>query len=327
MHLMAFDLDVVAFREEFLPQAAALWVEKFHQQRQAVPILPDQMLDAQRVAEKVSGFCQDATLWAVLHQGRLVGYLGAYLVDAFRNTANRAAYVPVWGHAALGEHAAAVYRALYRPASAFWRQAGCKVHAITLLAADAAAREAWFWNGFGLAVVDAIRPIAPLGVLPASGVEVRQARVEDAQAIALLEIEHVSHYRQPPVLMIPSEPNTAQQYVEFMGEAENSVWLAVRDGEPVGYQRFERSTFGATDIVQSDSTIVNSGAYLRPQARGLGAGPAMLDAALRYYAARGYQRCSVDFESFNPEAAYFWTKHFTPVCLSLLRHPELEPEG
>ena len=33
------------------------------------------------------------------------------------------------------------------------------MHAITLLAQDRAAERAWYWNGFGLTVVDAIRPI------------------------------------------------------------------------------------------------------------------------------------------------------------------------
>ena len=267
-------------------------------------------------------------MWAAPHQGRLVGYIGAYMVDEFRNTSARAAYIPVWGHAASSVDPIAVYRALYRPAAEGWFSQGCKVHALTLLANDSAAREAWYWNGFGLAVVDALRSVAPLGVQPAAGVSIRQARVEDAGLVAELELEHYKRiYTQPPVYMFPSAANTAEQYREFLARPECSVWMAVKDGQPVGYQRFEPSTFGATDIVKSPTTIVNSGAYLRPQGRGLRAAPAMLDAALRYYAARGYQRCSVDFKSFNPEAAYFWTKYFTPVCFSVLRHPEIEPQG
>ncbi len=323
---MALALEIVPFREELLQPAAALWVDGFRRQREAVPILPDGLLDVGRVARNVAGLWQAAPMWAALHQGRLVGYLGAYMVEEFRNTTYRASYVPVWGHAVLEGHAAQVYRALYRPASASWRNAGCKVHALTLLAADVEAREVWYWNGFGLSGVDAIRPIDGLGEPPAAGVQVRQARVEDAEIIAALEVEHCRHYSQPPILMAPPHASDAPQYREFLGQPENSVWLALRDGEPVGYLRFERSTFGATDIVQSETTIVNSGAFLRPQARGLRAAPAMLDAALRHYAALGFQRCSVDFESFNPEAAYFWMKYFTPVCLSVQRHPEMEPE-
>jgi hypothetical protein len=52
----------------------------------------------------------------------------------------------------------------------------------------------------------------------------------------------------------------------------------------------------------------------------------MLDAALRDYAARDFRRCSVDFESFNPEAAAFWLRYFEPVCYSVLRVPERQPQ-
>jgi len=61
---------------------------------------------------------------------------------------------------------------------------------------------------------------------------------------------------------------------------------------------------------------------VRPEYRGRGAAPALLDAALRDYAARGFERCAVDFESFNPEAASFWVNYFKPVCYSLMRVPE-----
>jgi hypothetical protein len=38
--------------------------------------------------------------------------------------------------------------------------------------------------------------------------------------------------------------------------------------------------------------------------------------------AQGFERCSVDFESFNPGAACFWMKYIDPVVYSFMRHPE-----
>jgi len=49
----------------------------------------------------------------------------------------------------------------------------------------------------------------------------------------------------------------------------------------------------------------------------------MLDAASRHYEALGFEHCSVDFESINPEAAHFWMKYFEPVCISVNRNPEV----
>ena len=51
----------------------------------------------------------------------------------------------------------------------------------------------------------------------------------------------------------------------------------------------------------------------------------MLDAALRYHAGLGKTCCAVDFEAFNPDATAFWLRHFQPVCLSLMRCPEVIP--
>jgi hypothetical protein len=48
----------------------------------------------------------------------------------------------------------------------------------------------------------------------------------------------------------------------------------------------------------------------------------LLAEATGWYRAKGYTRCSVDWESYNPSATKFWMKHFAPVCCSLIRHVE-----
>jgi hypothetical protein len=57
--------------------------------------------------------------------------------------------------------------------------------------------------------------------------------------------------------------------------------------------------------------------------RGRRAAPAMLQAALAHYARLGLPALYTNFESFNPEAAAFWPRHFRPVCYSLMRAPEV----
>lgn len=48
----------------------------------------------------------------------------------------------------------------------------------------------------------------------------------------------------------------------------------------------------------------------------------MLAVGLQAYAERGFNRCSVDFESMNPEVAGFRMRYFKPMCYSLVRIPE-----
>jgi GNAT superfamily N-acetyltransferase len=62
-----------------------------------------------------------------------------------------------------------------------------------------------------------------------------------------------------------------------------------------------------------------------PAYRSHGVAAHLLGLALQDYARQGFTCCAVTFESFNPEAAAFWPRYFTPVCYSLFRVPERLP--
>ena len=314
-------MQIIPFTTDHVQSAAALFVDRFQGLRREVPILPETLEDPQAVASRLGDLMQYSPGLAAVENGRLLGYMGWWNVDNFRDTGRRGSYSPVWGHGAVMDRHAEVYRALYCAAAECWAEAGLKTLAFSLLANDKAAEQFFFWNNFGLAVIDAIRPIQPLD-LPAPRVAVHRARVEDALVVAELEVEHMRHYSQPPVWMTERHPVSAEGYAEFLSEERNGVWLAMDGDMPVGYLRFEGVGEGTSDMVHSDTTVAITGAYVREQARGKGAAGAILDAALRHYQSLGRTRCSVDFESFNPHALSFWLRYFTPVCLSLLRHPE-----
>lgn len=316
-------MEITPFRQEFIPDAAALFVQNFKALRQRLPALPDTMEKIENVAERLAGMMTSCPGVAALEGDRLVGYLGWYLIDHFRDTARKAAYCPEWGHGALEGAKMPIYRALYRAASTQWAAAGCQTHALTLLAHDHEAEKTWFWNGFGLTVVDAIRSMDPITPEPPStNFTIRKATLDDVEPLAALEGEHWQHYSQPPIFMADQQPDDAAALADLLGNPHNSVWLAVRDGKLAGFMRFEGSSFGAADCVNAETTTAITGAYTRPAYRGQRIAVALLNAALRDYTSQGYERCSVDFESFNPEAAAFWMKYFEPVCLSVLRVPE-----
>lgn len=320
---MKLECQVIPFREEFLSEAAALFIANYKIQRQAVPILPDMMEEPERVVSMLKDLFQATQGIAAVENGRLTGYMGWFLIDGFRNTDRKGAYCPEWGHAVDEGSAASTYLAMYRAAAGLWHSAGCQVHALTLLANDKAAERFWFWNGFGTIVVDAIRSMQPLGVLPSKSMTIRRAELEDAEAVAILEVEHMRHYAEPPTLMSPQTPEDATAYRKFLSHPRKSVWLALDGKEPAGYMRFEEKSFGAANIVESETTIAIDAAYTRPQCRGQRAAACMLEAGVKYYQAMGYERCSVDFESINPEASLFWMKYFEPVCISVNRQPEI----
>lgn len=315
-------LEILPLQPEDLPAAAALFTRRLAALRSQVPALPEAETDPVYIESLLMRFISSGNGLAARLDGAFAGYLGWFLVDGFRETERLGAFSPEWGHGAAQGQAAPVYRALYRAAGAAWQAAGAGVHALTLLANDTPAREAWFWNGFGLAVVDAIRPALPLEPHPSPRLAIRKALPADAPLLAALDTEHCQHYSQPPVFMAPRQPLNAAGFCEWLADPRKTAWLALDGEQPAGFMLFEGESFGAASIVRSPQTAAITGAYVRPRFRGQKAAPAMLNAALRDLSERGYTRCSVDFESFNPEAAGFWLRFFQPVCYSLMRIPE-----
>ncbi len=314
-------MNIVTFSEQHIPDASRLFITGFNRQRDMSSILPDQMASPPLVEKKLSALLDGGSISAI-SAGRLVGYLGAFMVDNFRRVKHRAAYVPIWAHAVIPGESRQIYNAMYREASRRWMLEGCQLHAVSLLTSDPEVIQTWFWNGFGLSVVDAIRSIQPLATSISSDFEIRKADFNDIPDLVVLEAEHWQHYAQAPVFMVPQEPDDAIAFKAFLGSESNSIWTAWSGGQLAGYMRFEDSSFGASVIVESKTTIAITGAFVRPAFRRKKAAVALLNAGLQHYAARGFLRCSVDFESFNIEAAAFWPKFFTPVSYSMFRVPE-----
>lgn len=319
------NLTIRPFQNSLIPDAANLFVENYRKERLATSVLPALMENPVWVAQKLTALMATCSGVAVLKDGQLVGYLGWFLVNGFRGTGRKGAYVPEWGHVCVEENKPTIYQAMYRAAAEEWAEAGCQVHALTLLAHDHTAEKAWYWNGFGLTVVDAIRPSQPLDISEPTHLTIRKATSQDAISLTELDAEHWTHYPRSPVFMAPATGRDADANVAFLSRPKNSVWMAF-DGEvPAGFIRFEGYDFDSVAILETEEGVQITGAYVRPAYRGQKVAVALLDTALRAYQAHGLQYCAVNFESFNPEATAFWMKYFEPVCFSVVRVPEYLP--
>jgi ribosomal protein S18 acetylase RimI-like enzyme len=323
-------LEITPLLPQHLPQAAELFVGSLKQLRQATPVLPAALEDPHETVSRLENRLNQGCLLAAYENQQLTGYLGWYLASNFRDTGSLGAYVPEWGHAALGHaalgHAALgdpqrVSRALYRRAGELWQQAGCRVHAITLLAHNQPAIQCWFWNGFGMAVIDAARPMQPLEPAPETSLTIRQATAQDAPLLAELDAEHCAHYAAAPTFMTPRRVDSEEDFVQYLQSPTNNLWLALDGAVPAGFMRFGEAGQSVA-VLDAPQAAGITGAYIRPAYRGRRAAVALLNAGLAHYQRLGFACCGVDFESFNPEAAAFWPRYFTPVCYSLVRVPE-----
>jgi GNAT superfamily N-acetyltransferase len=315
-------MELKAITPNDLTTVAELFVSNFRSLRQSVPSLPATLEDMDLITHNISGLLKRHPGLAAWHDGRLVGYLTYMIVDDFRGTGRRGAYCPEWAHAVLPGWQRAVYRQMYREVGAAWAVQGCQVHAITLLAHDQEALQTWFWSGFGMGTVDAVRSMQPLEGKAHTELTIRQAVSADAEALADLDVEHCHYYTQSPVFMVLRESQTTEEFRQFLAKPMNSVWLVQEDDLPVGFLRLDGYENDGADALNGAEMVKINGAFIRAANRGQGASRAMLEAALCHHAKLGKTCCAVDFEAFNPDATNFWMRHFQPACLSLMRVPE-----
>ncbi len=180
-------LQILPLSPQTIPDAADLIKQNLKEQRRAISCLPGAILEGSRIEQMIKSMSARACILGAFAQGRLVGYLGWYLVENFRGTERKGAYVPEWAHAAVQGEITGIYQALYRAAGERWAEAGCQVHAISLLAQDQPAQHAWYWNGFGLAVIDGIRSTQPLEPAPKCQLTIRKATSEDAAGLTQID--------------------------------------------------------------------------------------------------------------------------------------------
>jgi ribosomal protein S18 acetylase RimI-like enzyme len=318
-------MEIVNAADANLSAMVSLFVARVAELRAAVPLVPDTLAQPKAVAQRLGGLIADAPGWVALDGGSVVGYLCGWIVPDFRGAGRTTAYCPEWGHAAVPGREEAVYRALYRAAARAWYERGCEAHALTMLTPQLATERVWFWNGFGGLVVDAVRGMEPLAAAPPPArYTLKCAGISDLEAVLALETEHARHYPEPPTLMCAYGGSDRDELAALLAGDAETVWLALDGAEPAAFLRVGREHRGS-DLLSGPGAAAICGAYTRPAHRGQRLMPALINAALAAYAQEGAQRCTVDFESVNLEAAVFWPRYFTPVCLSVRRVPERGP--
>ncbi|MDD3867335.1 MAG: GNAT family N-acetyltransferase [Eubacteriales bacterium] len=97
-----------------------------------------------------------------------------------------------------------------------------------------------------------------------------------------------------------------------------SHFFAVQvDDRIVAFLRIERC--GETFVSESPAYLHVNGAYCLPEFRGQGLYPALINHALNWLKTENILRLGVDYETINPAADRFWSRHFHPYCYTVVR--------
>lgn len=313
-------MTIEPFKESHIEDAARMALDAYLAEQSSVQILPPDnggFLDV--FSQELKGLtgASDPAGFAATERGRLVGLLAGYPVEHFFSS-HGGVYVPLAGHCATGPEKRLVAQKLYEAASGAWVREGRLTHCISMFAHDAETVDTWYWLGFGLRCVDAMRTLAPVAGAAASALEVRKAEPKDAETLFPLHAEHCRYYGMPPLFMPSvSMEDSPEDFRQWLSEKDHHLWAAWRGGEPVSYMRIRHG--GETFVSDDPKTMNICAAYTKAEARGTGAGGMLLSAIVDWMREQGYERLGTDYESFNIYGSRFWMKHFTPFMFSAVR--------
>ncbi len=314
-------LDIVPFQTAYAQDAAMMVLAGYRIERQSIPALPVYE-DAEAMVQSIAALAEATTElpgFAAMQEGRLVGFLAGYPIHEFFSSHN-GVYVPPHGHCAAGADRRLIYQRLYEAASAVWVGEKRLTHSLSFWAHDIEAQDTWYWLGFGLRCVDAVRPLTDVtGLVENTGLIIRKAAPEEAEGLFTLHTKHCEYYRSAPLFMphVDVESN-AGEFRRWLEEDGNHLWAAYAGGEVVSYMRVSQGC-GNSFATRDAGTYHVTGAFTAPAARGTGAASQLLQAIVEWLRDRGQERLTVDYESFNNHGSRFWQKHFTSFLFSPVR--------
>ncbi|MHB8131073.1 MAG: GNAT family N-acetyltransferase [Mobilitalea sp.] len=330
-------IKIVDFNHDHIQKALEIAMANYAEARLLVPILPkvDELPDLTHFADNQLGV-------AAFDGGTMVGFLCAYYPreDAFGTTNVKGTFTPIHAHGVINIQGGTtfdetidgtanltvnnrdrIYSLLYQEAAKKWVREGILSHGISLYPNDKEAVNSFFYNGFGLRCIDAIRSLEDIPSFEyklqniKEHLEYCEVPREDYGLLLKLSNELTAHLGDSPTFMKFDPINEEELYRR---SPEGVRYLTVKtEGHYVAYVKISAE---GENFVTEDSSMMNiCGAYCEPEYRGTGVYHNLLCHLMNILKKDGYQLLGVDCESFNPTARGFWLKYFTEYTHSVVR--------
>jgi GNAT superfamily N-acetyltransferase len=301
--------------ERFIELAVELVKSAYKEEREFIEFLPESDVYTDMLKGAVEYLFSAGNGIIATEDNELVGFMVGFEPEQLFGK-NKGIYVPLFGHGCKKERREQLYREMYKYAADKWVGEERTSHAITIFAHHRETVDLWFWQGFGLRCVDAVRKVEAIGV-NSSDARIVKAEVKNIPDLIYIHKEHNAYYRKAPIFMPNEEVDIVQELTELL-ETENShMWIAYKDNSVVGYMVLQDS---AESFISEYEKLMNvKNTYVCESERNSGVGVMLLQAVQSWLKEEGYTLCGVDYESINALGSSFWNKHFTPYTYSLTR--------
>lgn len=312
---MDYNIQYEPIQVKYVPAASDLVLSLYKEQLAVSPFLPYEEKFLGYFHHVIDQLFQKGKGIVAICNNKLVGFLAGVEVPELWGK-YKAIYCPVYGHGVIKDHRSNLYQELYKHAADLWVKNGCLTHAITFFANDKKTIDTWFWQGFGLRCVDAIRRVEPI-YTNNSAIIIKKVGVKHIPVLADIHRQHNQYYKSSPIFMPRKEEDPIQDLTEWLEHDNHHLWVAYHGKKPVGYMRIQPN--GERFVSEHPNVMNITGAYILKNERRSGIGVALLATIQRWLIQNGYPLCAVDFESINTMGSNFWTKYFSPYTYTMVR--------
>lgn len=288
----------------------------YNEEKFVVSFLPDEQDFLNYFNKAISNLFRKGTGIIATYDSKLIGFLAGFSVNEFFGQC-KGIYIPLFGHGVFKEYRSSIYKELYSRAAELWVEKSYMTHAITLYAHDDESINTWFWMGFGLRCVDAIREVESIEVEYNQSIKISKVDASYIPQLADIHRKHNEYYRKSPIFMPNKDEDPIQDLTQWIGKRNHHMWVAFDHEKPLGYMRIQPD---AETFVSEHQSVMNvTGAYVVQDGRKSGIGAMLLAEIQQWLLNNGYPLCGVDFESLNTIGSSFWNKYFTPYTYSVVR--------
>jgi len=305
-----------SMNQNHIEDAAKLALSEYFEERYAVPILPEG--DYFNIFCKMIAELVDYNLGVVAIENRkIVGFLTCLKPWSNHFGTTMGTFSPVHAHGVVKEKRRRIYSQLYQTTAEKWVKQGILSHAIALYAHNNEAVDSFYWNGFGLRTIDAIRPVGPIICDEFSTATFNELPIGEIAPVVPLKNHLIKHLQKTPIFMPLFFEQDVLQVMKENEERKSRYFVTKIEDEIVAFIEIMSS---GENFACVDAAMTNiCGAYMLPQYRNSGIFTKLLSFLMDTLAVEGYTRCGVDFESFNPTASGFWLKYFIPYTYGVVR--------
>ncbi|MGM0411189.1 MAG: GNAT family N-acetyltransferase [Bacillota bacterium] len=300
---------------DYMKELTEIVLNSYKIERKSVPYLPLEDGYKKKIDKYIEDLVFNGTGVMAISNNKVVGFLAGYKIEEFWGSCD-GIYSPDFGHGLIENANKNIYQKLYKSAAKKWVEAGYTHHALTIYAHHKDVIDSFFWLGFGLRCIDAMRKVS---LIQNVNEEIKIKKIKKENISELVEVQEKLHYyfNESPLFMPVGKQDAEKYLTTWLKEDNRHIWGAYKNNEVIGFMKIQ--PVGERLITKNDSVMNVTGAYVKKGYRKSKVAITLLNEIQKWMLANDYTLCGVDYESFNIAGSNFWNQLFTSYTYSLVR--------